>query len=134
MASTGIRSGTSWRIEASCRSREFILCTLHNRTGQNKGEDNRVDGQSDRPELRGIACRAQNDRLAASTAEPDFKWKPCFVSAYSRALRTRSTLLREDDSPINPIRHALPLKSPRPPPISMLNSLSNRERTVASGT
>ena len=71
---------------------------------------------------------------AAATPAPGVIFTPAPASTVSSAASTRNTLLGLLFTPISPIRHAFPLKSPSPPPISMPNSVSIRLRQARSST
>src|SRR5262249_26567892 len=61
-------------------------------------------------------------RLAAATPAPAATLAPWASKHCSSAARKSRTLAARLLYPINPMRQALPLNSPRPPPISMPNS------------
>src|SRR4030043_2338613 len=53
---------------------------------------------------------------------------------FSSADKNKNTLFLVEAAPISPIRQTLPLKAPKPPPISIPNSLRSCFRTVLSST
>ena len=79
-------------------------------------------------------CSFTDKRGLPPPRRPRLHLIPWLVKHCSSAARNNSTTSGRLLCPIKPMRHALPLKSPRPPPISMPNSLSKRLRTARSST